>query len=606
MSNTHQAVALYPNVKREFFYLRNQDGALACWQHSPIADNIHSQAIILCAPFGHEYTHSHRSFKHLAESLASQGFTVFRFDYQGTGDSSGSDIDENRVQTWIENICSVAEHVQISFAEITLIGFRLGASLAALATQKIDVSQLVLWEPIIKGKTYVRELTAIARLAQSPVHKNSDWIECAGFLMTTNTQKEISAIDLTNQPISTKKAVLLLGRDDRQYDPSLRNLLTFTHNNISEAYLPGYVEMLDEPHATKVPFTAFAFISQWLIKQPIEMLSSHNAENYLAINKSTTLNFEYNGLILEEQSCWYHQQNHLFGICTYLKDGYDARLPAIILLNSGSVHHVGPNRIYIDIARTLASLGFYVMRLDLEGLGDSASAIPAFKNHPYQPNAIANVYSAMEYFKNCGIANTFILGGICSGAHSAFHTAIADLDRKSNILNGIFLINPLTFYWREGMSLEIPQQDLQTLMDKGYYKKSIHDINKWKKLLSGKTSLRGIFQFITKLICLKSSIYLHNFKDVIFRNETQLSIDFNRLSRQKTRVYFIFSGTDPGLDIIKQHAYKSFKRGEKNGNFNLAIIEHADHTFSKKAMREKLLLHMKLIFNRVKQESSPL
>jgi hypothetical protein len=39
-----------------------------------------------------------------------------------------------------------------------------------------------------------------------------------------------------------------------------------------------------------------------------------------------------------------------------------SKLPAFLLLNAGSVHHVGPNRLYVKIARRLASLGFVIAR----------------------------------------------------------------------------------------------------------------------------------------------------------------------------------------------------------------------------------------------------
>ena len=45
-------------------------------------------------------------------------------------------------------------------------------------------------------------------------------------------------------------------------------------------------------------------------------------------------------------------------------------LPAILLLNAGLVHRVGPNRIYVRLARHFAALGFSVLRFDFSGIGD--------------------------------------------------------------------------------------------------------------------------------------------------------------------------------------------------------------------------------------------
>ncbi len=46
-------------------------------------------------------------------------------------------------------------------------------------------------------------------------------------------------------------------------------------------------------------------------------------------------------------------------------------LTGVLLLNAGLIHHIGPSRIYVKIARMLASMGFIVLRFDFSGIGDS-------------------------------------------------------------------------------------------------------------------------------------------------------------------------------------------------------------------------------------------
>ena len=47
------------------------------------------------------------------------------------------------------------------------------------------------------------------------------------------------------------------------------------------------------------------------------------------------------------------------------------RGPAILFLNAGVLHHVGPFGWYVSLARRLAELGFLSLRFDLSGIGDS-------------------------------------------------------------------------------------------------------------------------------------------------------------------------------------------------------------------------------------------
>ena len=42
--------------------------------------------------------------------------------------------------------------------------------------------------------------------------------------------------------------------------------------------------------------------------------------------------------------------------------------PLAVILNAGIVHHIGPFRLHVDLARRLAESGFRTLRLDLSGL----------------------------------------------------------------------------------------------------------------------------------------------------------------------------------------------------------------------------------------------
>ncbi len=98
-------------------------------------------------------------------------------------------------------------------------------------------------------------------------------------------------------------------------------------------------------------------------------------------------------------------------------------LPAVVLLNAGLVHRVGPSRMSVDLARRLANLGFASLRFDLSGLGDSAP-------RPDQPHlhqrVLTDVRDAMDFVGQRRGTRTFIVGGMCSGAINAHLAAVAD------------------------------------------------------------------------------------------------------------------------------------------------------------------------------------
>jgi pimeloyl-ACP methyl ester carboxylesterase len=120
-----------------------------------------STAVLLCNPFGEEASRSHRTFRVLATQLERAGFSVLRFDYAGTGDSLGSTEDAS-VETWIRDIGDAAQKLlDVSGARgIALVGLRFGASLAMLASARggLRPRHLLMWDPIVDGGEYLREL----------------------------------------------------------------------------------------------------------------------------------------------------------------------------------------------------------------------------------------------------------------------------------------------------------------------------------------------------------------------------------------------------------------------------------------------------------------
>jgi pimeloyl-ACP methyl ester carboxylesterase len=104
---------------------------------------------------------THRLYRVLAEQLEQAGFTVLRFDYRGTGDSSGGP-EAMGVATWLEDVRAAAQELGRAApgTRLVIVGLRFGATLASLASVRLPlrVRQLVLWDPVIDGLAYMREM----------------------------------------------------------------------------------------------------------------------------------------------------------------------------------------------------------------------------------------------------------------------------------------------------------------------------------------------------------------------------------------------------------------------------------------------------------------
>ncbi len=118
------------------------------------------RAILWCSPMGQEAARTHRISRQLAK-LLSPTIHVMRFDYVGTGDSSGVSEDVDSVDTWIRNIGSAIDALkqQTGVKSVGLAGMRFGASLAwKAALQRPDVHSLSLWDPVVDGNSNLQML----------------------------------------------------------------------------------------------------------------------------------------------------------------------------------------------------------------------------------------------------------------------------------------------------------------------------------------------------------------------------------------------------------------------------------------------------------------
>ncbi len=90
--------------------------------------------------------------------------------------------------------------------------------------------------------------------------------------------------------------------------------------------------------------------------------------------------------------------------------------PCALLLNAGIVHRVGPFRLYVDLARSLAVNGYRSLRLDLSGLGDSVIRPGKLSA---KERALVDGREACDWLQSHLGVERFVVMGLCSGAYNA-------------------------------------------------------------------------------------------------------------------------------------------------------------------------------------------
>jgi len=97
--------------------------------------------------------------------------------------------------------------------------------------------------------------------------------------------------------------------------------------------------------------------------------------------------------------------------------------PAVLFLNSGLIHRVGPNRLYVRMARAMADRGMVAFRFDHSGIGDSRAATDRLS---ITDRWVAEIRASMDMLESTTDARRFVLVGNCSGAAAAYLTGEAD------------------------------------------------------------------------------------------------------------------------------------------------------------------------------------
>ena len=574
-------------IHRTPSYVGTGESALFAWYHEVPALRTDCVAVI-CPPVGSEYTRSHRTLRHLADRLARAGIPALRFDYHGTGDSPGTDLDPRRVETWRGNVLAAIAHARAlsGRSRVFVVGVRLGATLAALATAEAEVDRLVLWNPCVKGSSYGRELRAIALSAQRAAQELEGAIECAGFAFTTGTLASIAAIELARAEIRVGDRALVLGRDDAAPDRALNARLD--ELGIANEYrrAPGWAGMMAEHQFTVVPDAALDSIVDWLASgvprrfSPDATLGARRA----ASGEGIAFGFrthEGAQARIEELPCRFGDDGHLFGVLS--RPDADASRPAVVVFNAGAAHHVGPNRLYVELARNLAALGFACLRFDLESLGDSVNRRPARENYPYPHGATADGRAAIEFLRERFGYGRFVALGLCSGAHAVFHLGLEADDLP---LEEIVMVNPMQFYWVEGMSLDTSRK----FEDMVQYRRSMRDPRRWVKLARGGVNVRRLVEVLASQSRTYARAWLDALAEAVFpRAAPRLSRDLRRLFAMNRRLSLFVSEGDPGRDILMAGARLTATRALRDGRIRLQMIPGADHTFSQWGPRRDVI-----------------
>lgn len=563
------------------FYFGPPERPLCGWLHVPSADTLSDTGILVCNPLGYDALCLHRTQRSIATAAASRGMPALRFDYDGKGDSAGTDSDPERLGAWIHSVqLAVSELQQLTgVSRVCVFGVRMGATLALLAARESPaITAVIAVNPVSDGRRYLRELRAMAVtssqvMADDPADP-SGIQDFSGLVMTRATRDAISAIKLDGDETRGAPArLLLVERTDLPANDALARRLEAQGCDVQRKAFAGYGDMLRSAHESVVPHDDIRQWLDWVSHAPASGPAPRIPNSYCS---SCRIAWQAaDGVtLLEETVLRLDPPSRIFGVLTRpaARSANPGRV--LLLLNSGAIHHIGPHRIYVRAARECAARGVAVLRFDLPGLGDSPVLAGHEDNATYPDDAVQMIRPVLDYLRREVGVSEVDCAGICSGAYHALKLAAA-----GEPLRQVTVINPLTFFWKPHLPLSPPE--FQDVANMQRYRRKGLSREAWIRLLKGEVHVGKIIGVLLRRWSRKALLSLRELARLLgIRLQDDLAAELRDIARRGTRIHFIFADRDPGGQMLRDEGGYTVGRIARTGRLDVQTIVNADHTFT--------------------------
>ena len=375
-------------------------------------------AVVLCPGLGRDAATAHRSLRILADHLAANGYPALRFDYRGCGDSC--DLDGlDSFDAWEQSLQAAVDWTLANSgaSRLVLAGLRFGAALATLAAAaRSEVAGLVLLEPVLRGRSYVAQLSVVARMRGRPAHAEGLIVD--ELRLSPQTLRRMAQLDLRHVALVPGCAVAVASTSPSSALSAVVQAWSDPGRAVVCQDFLGLEALLRPTHLADEPDVDATRMLSWLRAalpaRPVRLLTP----------AVTAAPLRPGGCI---ETPLRFGDGRLFGVlCRPETEGCGR---AVVIVNSGGDPHYGYARFSVEFARRLAGAGTPSLRMDFAGLGDSISPPDDIAGeaatHVFEVERTGDIGAGLDALTELGY-DRFALHGLCSGAYHAFQAAVAD------------------------------------------------------------------------------------------------------------------------------------------------------------------------------------
>lgn len=504
-------------------------------------------ALVLCPPVGREARVAYRPLWQLAGLLAEAGVAVLRYDHLGVGDSAPLDQDADQWLRWQAGVAEAAAFARAHLGanQLVLAGLRLGGSLAAAAAEAVHPDGLLLMDPVISGKGWLREQRIAAAMLRGdgePPAPSNGGLEADGLTLSAATVSSLQAFDLRGVSGSCEVFLASPNRSGR--------LPQGWTGSLEIAPFDEFDTLFQEAHVNAPPDTLFAAAREWTVR--LARTSASAEVSRLPPARLATRQWVERPVTFG---------NGLQGVLCLPRDRGGER--AVAMGNTGGDPRAGIGDFGTHACRALASQGVAALRFDFAGLGESPAADGAWRSHVYEESRTADFAAAADLLAAKGYTDV-VLAGVCSAAHHALHGAIADPR-----VSAVFAINTAKLVWRPG-DLLAPSAMVAEPGPRGSLR-GLRRAATWRRILTGDAQVGRILR--ARVTALWGAFGRHE------RPETrELRSGLRRLSARGGRAKMLIGRGDSAHGELEAHfGWNGLGLGRLRKAVAVSIAPRLDH-----------------------------
>ncbi|PRD51722.1 hypothetical protein DEV92_11738 [Phyllobacterium myrsinacearum] len=540
------------------------------------ADTDHSgnTAVLFASPWGLEELCTRKFWRIIAEQLAEKGIPSFRFDWPGTGDAlDGGDFSKG-LAVWSDALVAGAALLKdlSGCQRVIVLSQGLGCVIAADAAGHIGgLDAIAFMAPVVSGRHYTRELSiwsgmVDADLGLPEAQRDKTGVSIASLKLPAEVAEGLRRANLMTLGSKIAPECLVLARVDRPSDREFAaHLSQLGIDTILEDYT-SYDKLVSNPVISQLPLAVAGRIADWAAGVAGRIASPEVHAPAIRDVKPGTLQ----GDDFCETPLRFGRGDRLYGV---LCEPQGARRGATVLfLTSAYDRHAGWGRTIVTIARALARRGVASLRFDTANASDSPPVPGVPDQVLYHDAQNADVAEALSFLNGLGTP-AIIAAGRCSGAYLGFQSAVADPR-----LSGAVLVNPITFYWEPGRSVdEAVREGSRTLEE---YGSRLLRASTFKRLVRGELDFAGIARNVAGGMGRRIAKRARHLLRGRTTEGRAVYKAFGVLKDRQIPVELLYSYRDPGLEYFGYYFDAREDRIAGYPNVSVKKIPDADHNLT--------------------------